>query len=74
MLEEILHIFTDPAHVVSELMWEGSFALISVFGLRRWVKRHDKEHHPEPPGCTCGVQVCGLDNQEESTGHAKSME
>lgn len=45
MIEEILEIFTDPAHVVAELMWEGSFAAISFFGLKRWVRKHDKEHH-----------------------------
>lgn len=50
MKEEVLHIVTDPGHIVAEAIFEG-ISFVIEFGIVAvihswWVKRHDrKEHH-----------------------------
>jgi hypothetical protein len=48
---EILHIFTDPAHMVAEFAWESVFLGLSLFimnwRVRREHKRLDDEHGVE---------------------------
>jgi hypothetical protein len=48
VIQEIVHILTDPSHIVSEFVWELTFLLLSViiarWGIRREHRRLDAEH------------------------------
>lgn len=49
MIEESLHIITDPGHLLAELTFflveVGVGSLIASPFISKWIKRHDKEHH-----------------------------
>ena len=45
MIEEALHIITDPAHVLAELVFICAEALFGVVVGAILVRRHDRKHH-----------------------------
>lgn len=47
MLNEALHVLSDPAHMLAEFFWEFTFLLLGV-GISRWqTKREHRKHHEE---------------------------
>lgn len=48
-MHEILHILTDPAHWVGEIVMDGTLTLLAIPTIRAWVKRHDRKKHGVPP-------------------------
>lgn len=53
LLSEYLDVVTDPAHVAAEFTFIMAEAVIGGLILRpfikRWVKKHDREHHQHEP-------------------------
>lgn len=48
-MNEILHVLTDPAHWVAEVVMDGTLTLLAVLPLRALVRRHDRKRHPKVP-------------------------
>lgn len=47
MLNDIGHILSDPAHAVSEMIWEFSFLFLGMLISRWQSKREHRKHHEE---------------------------
>jgi hypothetical protein len=43
---EIFEILTDPAHWVAEVVMDGTIALVVLYPIRVWLRRHDERKHP----------------------------
>jgi hypothetical protein len=46
-MSEYFHLLGNPAHWLFEFTVEGVTFLILTYPARKWIKRHDKEHHAE---------------------------
>ncbi len=45
MIHEYLNLLHDVPHLMFEATWDIGVALLLMVPFRRWVTRHDKEHH-----------------------------
>lgn len=44
-MNEILHVLTDPAHWIAEVVMDGTLTLLAVLPIRALVRRHDRRKH-----------------------------
>lgn len=58
VFDEYIHVVSDPAHMLAELTFGLTEALILAPLVAFWVRRHDRQHHhPNPnPGPTAEQQ------------------
>ncbi len=47
MIEEALHILSDPGHVIAEAVFITIEAAVLSPGIAWLVRRHDRKHHPK---------------------------
>lgn len=47
MIQEWLHVITDPAHIMGELTFASVEFLVGLVVGSRWLRRHDRKHHTQ---------------------------
>lgn len=45
MTHDLLHVLTDPAHWIAEVVMDGTLTLVAAYPIRRLVARHDRRKH-----------------------------
>ena len=45
LIEELIEVITDPAHLIAEFMFEGIFFVLGMAYTRYTLRRRDKEHN-----------------------------
>lgn len=45
-MNDLLHVLTDPAHWIAEVVMDGTITLFALWPIRAIIKRHDRKRHP----------------------------